>query len=63
MLSFQSGHRECHIVVLCEDDIVDWDEEYPPQMGEDNTQSKSVVHIVAIAVKYNIKNVLYTSYC
>ena len=26
-------------MVLCEDDIVDWDEEYPPQMGEDNPQS------------------------
>ncbi|XP_052242907.1 BTB/POZ domain-containing protein 10-like [Dreissena polymorpha] len=34
----QRGDRECHIVVLCEDDIVDWDEEYPPQMGEDNPQ-------------------------
>ena len=30
-------------MVLCEDDIVDWDEEYPPQMGEDNPQSKLIV--------------------
>ncbi|WAR08255.1 BTBDA-like protein, partial [Mya arenaria] len=34
----QRGDRECHIVVLCDDDIVDWDEEYPPQMGDDNPQ-------------------------
>lgn len=32
------GDRECHIVILAEEDIVDWDEEYPPQMGEEYTQ-------------------------
>ena len=31
--SAQSGERECHIVVLTDDDVVDWDEEYPPRMG------------------------------
>lgn len=39
--SAQSGERECHIVVLTDDDVVDWDEEYPPQMGEEYSQSKS----------------------
>ena len=34
------GRRECHIVVLTNDDVVEWDEEYPPSMGEDDTQSK-----------------------
>ena len=43
-LCAQHGDRECHIVVLCEDDIVDWDENYPPQMGEDNPQSKKNAH-------------------
>lgn len=38
--SAQSGERECHIVVLTDDDVVDWDEEYPPQMGEEYAQSK-----------------------
>lgn len=38
--SAQSGERECHIVVLTDDDVVDWDEEYPPQMGEEYSQSK-----------------------
>ena len=33
----QHGDRECHIVVLLDDDVVDWDEAYPPQMGEDST--------------------------
>lgn len=32
------GERECHIVILMEDDIVEWDEEYPPQMGEEFSQ-------------------------
>ena len=34
----QRGDRECHIVILCEDDVVDWDDEYPPQMGEEYVQ-------------------------
>ena len=29
------GERECHIVCLKDDDIVDWDPEYPPAVGED----------------------------
>jgi len=33
--SAQRGDRECHLVVLLDDDVVDWDEEYPPQMGEE----------------------------
>ncbi|NXL83664.1 BTBDA protein, partial [Alectura lathami] len=41
--SAQSGERECHIVVLTDDDVVDWDEEYPPQMGEEYSQSKFIV--------------------
>ncbi|CAD7684110.1 unnamed protein product [Nyctereutes procyonoides] len=36
--SAQSGERECHIVVLTDDDVVDWDEEYPPQIGEEYSQ-------------------------
>ncbi|CAH2325606.1 BTB POZ domain-containing 10 isoform X2 [Pelobates cultripes] len=36
--SAHSGERECHIVVLTDDDVVDWDEEYPPQMGEEYSQ-------------------------
>ncbi|KAK6170795.1 hypothetical protein SNE40_019100 [Patella caerulea] len=34
----QHGERECHIVVLAEDDLVEWDEEFPPQIGEDQSQ-------------------------
>lgn len=40
--SAQSGERECHVVVLTDDDVVDWDEEYPPQMGEEYSQSKAL---------------------
>ena len=37
---FQRGDRECHIVVLTDDDVLEWDEEYPPQMGEEYTESQ-----------------------
>lgn len=36
--SAQRGDRECHIVVLLDDDVVDWDMDYPPQMGEEYSQ-------------------------
>lgn len=36
----QKGDRECHIVILTNDDVIDWDEEYPPQMGEEKSESK-----------------------
>ncbi|XP_030843592.1 BTB/POZ domain-containing protein 10-like isoform X3 [Strongylocentrotus purpuratus] len=34
----QKGERECHIVILLEDDVVEWDPDYPPAMGEENCQ-------------------------
>lgn len=48
--SAQSGERECHVVVLTDDDVVDWDEEYPPQMGEEYSQSKSIAGLWIVAV-------------
>lgn len=36
--STNNGDRECHIIVLMEDDVVDWDDDYPPPMGEEFTQ-------------------------
>ncbi|XP_078480989.1 BTB/POZ domain-containing protein 10 [Ciona intestinalis] len=35
----QRGDRECHIVVLMEEDNVDWDPDFPPQMGEEYTET------------------------
>ncbi|XP_026756091.1 BTB/POZ domain-containing protein 10 [Galleria mellonella] len=37
--SAQRGDRECHVVVLLDDDSVDWDEQYPPQMGDEYSQT------------------------
>lgn len=37
--SAQRGDRECHIVNLLDDDVVDWDKEYPPEMGEEYSQT------------------------
>ncbi|XP_023649361.1 BTB/POZ domain-containing protein KCTD20 isoform X4 [Paramormyrops kingsleyae] len=36
--SAQEGERECHIVVLTDEDTVDWDTEHPPPMGEEYSQ-------------------------
>jgi len=33
------GDRECHIVILLEEDVIDWDEDFPPQMGEEYSQT------------------------
>jgi len=38
VISADRGDRECHIVVLLDDDIVDWDNDHPPQVGEDTSQ-------------------------
>uniref|UniRef100_A0A5F8GXF1 Potassium channel tetramerization domain containing 20 n=1 Tax=Monodelphis domestica TaxID=13616 RepID=A0A5F8GXF1_MONDO len=37
--SAKKGERECHIVVLTDEDSVDWDEDHPPPMGEEYSQS------------------------
>ena len=34
----QRGDRECHIVVLTDDDVVDWDGDYPPHLGDECPQ-------------------------
>lgn len=41
--SARRGDRECHVVILLDDDFVDWDEKYPPQMGEEYCQSECFV--------------------
>jgi len=33
------GDRECHIVILLEEDTIDWDEDYPPPIGEEYSQT------------------------
>jgi len=35
----RNGDRECHIVVLTEDDCVEWDPEFPPMVGEEYTET------------------------
>lgn len=50
--SAQSGERECHVVVLTDDDVVDWDEEYPPQMGEEYSQSQCFDQLFYIPFTY-----------
>ncbi|KAJ2938417.1 hypothetical protein O0L34_g13334 [Tuta absoluta] len=39
VVSAERGDRECHVVVLLDDDSVEWDEQYPPQMGDEYSQT------------------------
>lgn len=38
VVAARRGSRECHIVILADDDVVDWDADYPPPMGEEFSQ-------------------------
>ncbi len=58
--SAQRGDRECHLVVLLDDDVVDWDEEYPPQMGEEYAQSIIQIQFFSYLI---IKNYFLKIYC
>ena len=42
----QHGDRECHIVILADEDVVDWDEQYPPQMGDEYAQGKKIYALI-----------------
>lgn len=46
--SFQVGERECHIVMLTDDDVIDWDDNYPPQMPENELRSHSILLLFII---------------
>ncbi|CAH1798818.1 unnamed protein product [Owenia fusiformis] len=39
----EKGDRECHIVILMEDDMIDWDDNFPPAMGE-GEECSQVIH-------------------
>ncbi len=47
-------------MILCDDDLIEWDDDYPPQLGqeEDKAQSMLVYHIL-ISPMWN--SVLFTS--
>lgn len=45
VVAARRGSRECHIVILNDDDVVDWDRDYPPQMGEEYSQ---IIHSTPI---------------
>ena len=57
--SAEKGDRECHVVVLLDDDSVDWDEEYPPQMGEEYSQSKEIITLLFYNFFFNLKKSLF----
>lgn len=42
------GERQCHIVVLLENDTVEWDEELPPQLGEQYAKGGWVIAVPSL---------------
>jgi len=40
--SAQRGDRECQIVILCDDDLIEWDDDYPPQMGQEEDKAQII---------------------
>ena len=39
-LCTQKGERECQIVILMDDDTIEWDDKHPPSLGEERIQRK-----------------------
>jgi BTB/POZ domain-containing protein 10 len=46
------GERQCHIVVLSENDTVEWDEEMPPQLGEQYAKGRKAAVLLVIIVMW-----------
>jgi hypothetical protein len=42
VFSLQRGDRECQIVILCDDDLIEWDDDYPPQLGQEEDKAQSM---------------------
>ncbi|CAF3509317.1 unnamed protein product [Rotaria sp. Silwood1] len=40
--SAQRGDRECQIVILCDDDLIEWDDDYPPQLGQEEDKAQII---------------------
>ncbi|CAF0736626.1 unnamed protein product [Didymodactylos carnosus] len=40
--SAQRGDRECQIVILCTDDTIEWDEDYPPPLGQEEDKAQII---------------------
>jgi BTB/POZ domain-containing protein 10 len=38
------GDRECQIVILCDDDLIEWDDDYPPQLGQEEDKAQSKIY-------------------
>ena len=41
---FKRGDRECQIVILCDDDLIEWDDDYPPQLGQEEDKAQSNIN-------------------
>ena len=55
----QHGDRECHIVILADEDVVDWDEQYPPQMGDEYAQGKMIPALFACRTVFGATTCLF----
>lgn len=56
----QHGDRECHIVILTDEDVVDWDGDYPPQMGDECPQGNLPIHLQMIPFEIPFNGIALT---
>ena len=54
----KKGERECHIVVLTDEDSVDWDEDHPPPMGEEYSQSRSPCRVWMFSARETLPRIV-----
>ncbi len=47
-------------MILCDDDLIEWDDDYPPQLGQEEDKAQSMlVYRILISPMWN--GVLFTS--
>lgn len=57
--SAQDGERECRIVVLTDDDTVDWDRDNPPPLGEETSLSEYLTHTLHLYTHVIVYSVFF----
>jgi hypothetical protein len=42
-------------VILCEDDLIEWDDDYPPQLGQEEDKAQSrIINLDCFVFIFNI---------
>ena len=47
-------------MILCDDDLIEWDDDYPPQLGQEEDKAQSIKRYYSIGFEFPVKkNVLF----